>query len=89
MLFDQLEQWLFRPVDVLEDEHERLGLSHELCPLAGGPGDLLLAALAVDRLEHAGRQAEQIGDRLRRGSTREASRSRPRAGRRRRYRQRS
>ena len=65
---DQLEQRLFRPVDVLEDEHERLGLSHQLGPLAGGPGDLLLAALAVDRLEHAGRQAEQIGDRFRRAA---------------------
>src|SRR5262249_29871400 len=33
-------------------------------PLAHGPGDLLLAALALDRLEDAGREAEQIRDRF-------------------------
>src|SRR5215218_1402849 len=55
-------------MDVLEDQDEWLGLSHELGPLASGPGDLLLAALAVNGLEDAGRQAEEVGDRLRRAA---------------------
>ena len=33
-------------------------------PSRGGPGDLLAAALALDRLEHAGGEPEQVGDRL-------------------------
>ena len=63
-VLDQLEQRLLGPVDVLEDEHERLRVGQLSRPLAGGPGDLLLAALALDGLEHAGGEAEQVGDRL-------------------------
>ena len=37
---------------------------HQLRPFARRPRDLLLAALAVDGLEHAGGEAEQVGDRL-------------------------
>ena len=59
-MLDQLEQRLLGPVNVLEDEHERLLLRHSLRPLARGPGDLLLAALRVDGLEHARCQAEQV-----------------------------
>ena len=63
-VLDQLEQRLLCPVNVLEDEHERLLLRHSLRPLARGPGDLLLAALRVDGLEDARSQAEQVGDHL-------------------------
>ena len=56
-VLDQLEQRLLRPVDVLEHEHERLRVGELLRPLARGPRDLLLAALALDRLEHARRRA--------------------------------
>ena len=49
---------------VLEDEHERLRLRELLRPRAGGPGDVLLRALAFDGLEHADGEAEQIGDRF-------------------------
>src|SRR6185436_17039678 len=50
-VLDQLEERLLRPVDVLEDEHERLDAGELVGPLACGPGDLLAAALALDRLE--------------------------------------
>ena len=63
-VLDQLEQRLLRPVDVLEDEHERLRVGELAGPLARGPGDLLLAALGLDRLEHARGEAEQVGDGL-------------------------
>ena len=63
-MLDQLEQRLLAPVHVLEDEHERLRLRELLRPRAGGPGDLLLRALALDGLEHADGEAEQVGDRL-------------------------
>ena len=51
-------------MDVLEDEHEGLVLGHSLDPLACRPSDLLLAPLAFDRFEYAGREPEQIRDRL-------------------------
>ena len=63
-VLDQLEQRLLGPVDVLEDEDQRLRLGHQLRPFARGPGDLLLAALAVNRFEHASGEPEQVGDRL-------------------------
>ena len=63
-MLDQLEQRLLAPVDVLEQEHERLRLGELLRPRARRPGDLLLRPLALDRLEHADREAEQVGDRL-------------------------
>jgi hypothetical protein len=63
-VLDQVEQRVLGPMDVFEGEHERLVLGHPLDPLAGRPGDLLLAPLALDRLEHAGGKPEQVGDRL-------------------------
>ena len=67
-VLDQLEERILGPVDVLEDEDERLRLRHQLPPLARRPRDLLLAALAVDCFEDAARQAEQVGHRLRRAA---------------------
>ena len=61
-VLDQLEQGLLGPVDVLEDQDQGLRLGHQLRPLACRPRDLLLAPLAVNRLEHAGGETEQIGD---------------------------
>ena len=55
-------------MDVLEDQDQGLRLCHELRPLARGPRDLLLAPLAVNRLEHAGGQTEKIGDGIRRAA---------------------
>ena len=63
-MLDQLEQRVLGPVDVLEDENERLRLGELLGPLARRPGDLLLVPLALDRLEDAGGEGEQVGDRL-------------------------
>ena len=63
-MLDHLQQRLFAPVDVLEHEHERLGSRELLGPGTDRPGDLLLTALALDRLEHADRQAEKVGNRL-------------------------
>ncbi len=60
----ELEQRLLAPVDVLEQEHERLRLGELLGPRARRPGDLLLGPHALDRLEHADGEAEQVGDRL-------------------------
>ena len=63
-VLDQLEQRLLGPVDVLEDEDERLRVGELGGPLARRPGDLLLAALGLDRLEHADGEREQVGDRV-------------------------
>src|SRR5258708_38839559 len=63
-MLDQLEQRLLAPVDVLEHEHERLRLRELLAPRARRPRDLLLRALALDRLEHADGEPEQVGDRF-------------------------
>ena len=63
-VLDHLQQRLLPPVDVLEHEHERLCRRELLGPGANRPRDLLLAALAFDRLEHANRETEQVGDRL-------------------------
>ena len=63
-VLDQVEQRLLGPVDVLEDEHERLRVGELGRPLAGRPGDLLLAPLGLDRLEHADGEREQVGDRV-------------------------
>ncbi len=63
-VLDHLEQRLLGPVDVLEDEDERLHGGELLDPRADGPRDVLLAPLALDRLEDADREPEQVGDRL-------------------------
>ena len=58
---DQLEQWLLRPMDVLEDEHEWLYVRELVDELARRPCDLGLPALAFDRLHDPGREPEQLG----------------------------
>ncbi len=63
-MLDQLEQRVLRPVDVLEEEDERLHVGEGDHDLARRPGDLLRAALPFERLEHAGGQTEHVGDGL-------------------------
>src|SRR5207302_3837365 len=63
-VIDQPEQRLLRPVDVLESQYERLRGGEALRPLARGPGDLLLTAVGLDGLEHAGGERQQVRDRL-------------------------
>ena len=63
-VLDQLEERLLGPVDVLEAEDDRLCLGELLDEGPGGPGDLLRRALAVERLQHAGGEAEEVGDGL-------------------------
>src|SRR6266516_2996322 len=60
-MLDQFEKRVLGLVDVLEHEHGRRVEGETLRLLAGGPGDLLLAALPVHGLEHPGGQTEQIG----------------------------
>ena len=55
---------LLGPVDVLEQEDERLHVGDPLHHLARGPRDLLRAALAFERLHQPGGEAEHIGDGL-------------------------
>ena len=59
-VLEQLEQRFLGPVHVLEDEDERLRLGELGGPFACSPGDLLLAALGFDPLEHADREREQV-----------------------------
>ena len=61
-VLDEVEHRLFGPVDVLEEEDERLHVAKRVHDLAGGPRDLLRAALAFDGLEQAGGQADEVGD---------------------------
>ncbi len=63
-VLDELEERFLGPVDVLEHEHERLRLGELLGPGTGGPGDLLLVVLLLNRLEHAGGEPEQVRDGL-------------------------
>ena len=63
-VLDQLEQRILGPVDVLEDEDQRLRVGQLGGPLVRRPGDLLLAALGLDPLEHADGEREQVGDRV-------------------------
>ena len=63
-VLDQLQQRLLRPVDVLEDEDQRPRVGELGGPLARRPGDLLLAALGLDPLEHADGEREQVCDRV-------------------------
>ena len=63
-VLDQVEQRLLRPVDVLEDEDDGLRLGELLDERTRRPGDLLRRAVALERLEHARREPEQVGDRL-------------------------
>ncbi len=63
-MLDQVEHRLLGPVDVLEDEHERLQVGELRCPGLRGPRDLGRGAVAAHRIENAGRQSEQIRDRF-------------------------
>ena len=63
-VLDQLEQGLLGPVDVLEEEHERLHVGERHHDLARRPRDLLRAPLALEGFEHAGSEAEHVGDGL-------------------------
>ena len=63
-VLDQVEQRLLGPVDVLEEEDERLHVGNRLHDLARRPRDLLRAALAFERLHHPGRERQDIRDRL-------------------------
>ena len=63
-VLDQLEQRVLGPVDVFEDEDQRLCVGQLGSPLVRRPGDLLLAALGLDPLEHADGEGEQVGHRV-------------------------
>ena len=64
-MLDELEQPLVGPVEILEDEHERLRVGELLRPAERRPGDLLAAAVSfLGDAEHAERDGEQVGDRV-------------------------
>src|SRR5205085_6586837 len=63
-VLDEVEERVLGPVDVLEDEHERLYLGELLRPGARRPRELLPAALALDGGEDPGGKPEQVGDGL-------------------------
>ncbi len=63
-MVDQLEQGLLGPVDVLEDHDQRLHVGQLVGELPRGPRDFGRTPFAFDRLHHAGRETEQLGDRL-------------------------
>ena len=63
-VLDQLEQRVLGPVDVFEHEDQRLGIGQLGGPFVRRPGDLLLAALGFDPLEHAHGEGEQVGHRV-------------------------
>ena len=75
-VLDQLEQRLLGPVDVLEDEDERLRVGELRGPLARRPRDLLLAPLA-SRPPRARRPRARAGRRPRRRRSRRAASRRP------------
>ena len=81
-VLDQLEQRLLGPVNVLEDEDQRPRVGELRRPLARGPGDLLLAPLGLDPLEHADGEREQVGDGVVAAAGHAASRAPPEPGRR-------
>ncbi len=60
-VLDQLEQRILGPVDVFEHEDQRLRVGELGGPFVRGPGDLLLAPLGFDPLEHAHGEREQVG----------------------------
>jgi hypothetical protein len=51
-------------MDVLEEQDERLNVRDRLHHLAGGPGDLLRAPLALERLHHPRGKADDVRDRI-------------------------
>ena len=61
-MLDQVEHRLLGQVDVLEDEHERLEVCELGRPRLRRPGDLGRRSFgAADRVQHAGRERQQIG----------------------------
>src|SRR5919106_2090073 len=63
-VLDEIEQRFLGPVDVLEEEDERLHVAERLHDLPRRPRDLLGASLALERLEHPRREPEHVCDRL-------------------------
>ena len=63
-VLDQVEERLLRPVDVLEEEDERLDVGERLHDVACRPRDLLRAPLALEGFEHTRGEPEDVGDRL-------------------------
>ena len=63
-VLDEVEERRLGPVDVLEEQDQRLHVRDALHHLARSPGDLLRAALAVERLHQAGGETEDVRDRL-------------------------
>ena len=61
-VLDEVEHRLLGPVDVLEEEDERLHVAQRVHDLARGPRDLLRAALALDGFQQARGQADEVGD---------------------------
>ncbi len=61
-VLDDLEEALFGPLHVLEDEDERLRIGELLGPAQGRPGDLCVLADPLGRAEQAECDAEQVGD---------------------------
>ena len=59
-MLDEVEQRILGPVDVLEDEHEGLGLRELLRPGARRPRELLAAPLALDGGEDPRGEPEQV-----------------------------
>ena len=64
-VLDQVEHRLLGQVDVLEDEHERLEVCELGRPRLRRPGDLGRRSFgAADRVQHPGRERQQIGHSL-------------------------
>ena len=63
-VLDQVEERRLRPVDVLEEQDQRLHVCDAVHHLARGPGDLLWAPLALEGFHQSGRQPEHVRDSL-------------------------
>ena len=63
-VLDEVEHRLLGPVDVLEEEDERLHVAERVHHLARCPGDLLGATLAFDGFQQARGQADEVCDRV-------------------------
>ena len=61
-LFDEFEQRFLRPVDVFEDEHERLSLGELFRPPQCRPAELTGCAVSFRGAEDAERGGQQVGD---------------------------
>ena len=61
-VLDEVEQRRLSPVDVLEEEDERLHVGDPLHDLARRPRDLLRAALALERLHEPRGERQHVGN---------------------------